>query len=87
MFRFKYEKWGKWSDEVFRKMIMFKFRLKKWINGKVNEVKFNKQTRLKFDKGKTKLKMEIDSFNKFIVNTQTWRSNGFRNFRRWKDSL
>jgi hypothetical protein len=86
-FKFKHKKWERWSDEEFRKMTRFKFRLKKWRIGEANEVKFNIRIRLKFDKGKTKFKMEIDNFNKFIVNTHTWRSNGFRNLRRWRDSL
>jgi hypothetical protein len=31
--------------------------------------------------------MEIDKFNKFVVDTYAWRKNGTKNYRRWKDTL
>jgi hypothetical protein len=31
--------------------------------------------------------MEIERFNEFIVNTEKWRNNGYKNIQRWKESL
>jgi hypothetical protein len=78
----KFAKSKKYNEE-FRKMTRFKYTIKKLGD----EVKFNKKIRLRFDREKTKVKMESDNFNKFIVNTHAWRSNGFRNVRKWQESL
>jgi hypothetical protein len=48
---------------------------------------FPRKRRSRFKNPKPIIIMEIDRFKKFVIDTHSWRSNGFRNLYRWKRSL